>query len=66
MILKIQKGFEDAGMKAPLFEEDCGGVRVTLYRNVGISASNEKNVQKKQAEKTSRKSKQKRTGCKNS
>lgn len=54
MILKIQKGFEDAGMKAPLFEEDCGGVRVTLYRNVGISASNEKNVQKKQAEKTSR------------
>ena len=34
MILKIQKGFEDAGMKAPLFEEDCGGVRVTLYRNV--------------------------------
>ncbi|MBQ9279413.1 MAG: putative DNA binding domain-containing protein [Lachnospiraceae bacterium] len=65
-ILKIQKGFEDAGMKAPLFEEDCGGVRVTLYRNVGISASNEKNVQKKQAEKASRKNKQKKQAEKTS
>jgi hypothetical protein len=26
-ILKIQKGFEDAGIKAPQFEEDCGGDR---------------------------------------
>jgi ATP-dependent DNA helicase RecG len=33
-ILKIQKGFEDAGIKAPQFEEDCGGVRVTMYRNI--------------------------------
>ena len=41
-ILKIQKGFEDAGMKAPLFEEDCGGVRVTLYRNVESSLNREK------------------------
>ena len=36
-ILKIQKAFKEAGMKAPLFEEDCGGVRVTLYRNVLLS-----------------------------
>lgn len=33
-ILKIRKGFEDAGIKAPLFEEDCGGVRVTLFRKI--------------------------------
>ena len=29
-------------MKAPLFEEDCGGVRVTLYRNVESSLNREK------------------------
>lgn len=33
-ILKIQKGFENAGIKAPQFEEDCGGVRVTLFRKI--------------------------------
>lgn len=33
-ILKIRKGFEDAGIKSPLFEEDCGGVRVTLFRKI--------------------------------
>lgn len=33
-ILKIQKGFENAGIKAPQFEEDCGGVRVTLFREI--------------------------------
>lgn len=33
-ILKIRKGFENAGIKAPLFEEDCGGVRVTLFRKI--------------------------------
>lgn len=36
-ILKIQKGFEEAGIKAPQFEEDCGGVRVTMFRNTETS-----------------------------
>lgn len=43
-ILKIQKGFEEAGIKAPQFEEDCGGVRVTLFRkmeNVAGTTSSE-------------------------
>ena len=31
-ILKIEKGFKDAGLKAPEFKEHCGGVLVVLYR----------------------------------
>ena len=42
-ILKIQKGFADSGIKAPLFEEDCGGVRVTMYRNLETTTTKEKN-----------------------
>ena len=41
-ILKIQKGFEEAGIKAPQFEEDCGGVRITMYRNIATTTK-EKN-----------------------
>ena len=37
------QGFADSGIKAPLFEEDCGGVRVTMYRNLETTTTNEKN-----------------------
>jgi len=33
-ILKIQKGFKDAAIKAPQFKEDCGGVRVFLTKSI--------------------------------
>lgn len=42
-ILKIQKGFEDAGLNAPVFEEHCGGILVTMYRQVEDSKTKEKN-----------------------
>lgn len=36
-ISKIVSHFTDAGLKEPVFEDFCGGVRVTLYRNTGLS-----------------------------
>ena len=42
-ILKIQNGFKEAGLRAPVFEEDCGGIRVVLYRNSRGNMTKEKN-----------------------
>lgn len=36
-ISKIVSRFTEAGLKEPVFEDFCGGVRVTLYRNIGLS-----------------------------
>ena len=36
-ISKIVSRFTGAGLKKPVFEDFCGGVRVTLYRNTGLS-----------------------------
>ena len=35
-ISKIVTQFANAGLKKPVFEEFCGGVRVTMYRNANI------------------------------
>lgn len=40
-ILKIEKGFKDAGLKAPEFKEHCGGVLVVLYRPTNDMLSEE-------------------------
>lgn len=38
-ISKITDGFAAAGLKAPEFKEDCGGMLVTLYRSTKVSAN---------------------------
>lgn len=51
-ILKIRKGFEDAGIKSPLFEEDCGGVRVTLFRKIeDVTGAKDKSTKRLTAKK---------------
>ncbi len=69
-ISKIVSHFTDAGLKEPVFEDFCGGVRVTLYRNTGLSrktvarnrsatGKNRKESDRKTAQKTTQKTVQK-------